>query len=215
MLRNIGKKISLAEHAYLVIKDSILNNELKPREILSEEALAEKLGISRTPLRTALKRLEFEKLVYVNSAKNTIVTDVDIKDIKDAFIVRCTVEPVCAKIACTKMSESDFLALDKIIAFQETVVQSSQLVDFMASDREFHILIAQLTDNALLEEIVEQLSIYSQRYVAATHQLDVYAPLALEEHKAIVAAFKVRDAKAAKDKMLYHIQQVAYRFFKN
>lgn len=69
MLPKIGEKLSLSDKAYKVIKEAILNNDLKPREILSEEALATKLGISRTPLRTALKRLEFEKLVNVNSTK--------------------------------------------------------------------------------------------------------------------------------------------------
>ncbi|SBW09909.1 hypothetical protein KL86DPRO_50315 [uncultured delta proteobacterium] len=67
MLPKIGHKQSLSDHAYTVIKEAILNNTFKPKDILLEESIAEMLGISRTPLRTALKRLEFEKLIFINS----------------------------------------------------------------------------------------------------------------------------------------------------
>lgn len=213
MIPKIKGKLSLSEKAYKVIKEAILNNDLKPREILSEEALAEKLGISRTPLRTALKRLEFEKLICVNSTKNTIVSDIDIKDIKDAFEVRKILEPSMAASACIKMSDDDYDKLSLMIRDQEDVVNSKQLVKFMACDREFHLYIAKCTNNGVMYEMIERLGTYNQRFCASLRHLNEFVPLAAIEHKKIFDVLKTKDVEAVKNVMLNHIEQVEHRFF--
>lgn len=213
MLPKIGEKLSLSDKAYKVIKEAILNNDLKPREILSEEALATKLGISRTPLRTALKRLEFEKLVNVNSTKNTIVADINMKDIQDAFAVRKILEPAAAAMACVLMKEEDFNTLREMIQQQETIVSSKELVKFMACDREFHLFIARCTDNGVMCEMIERLGTYNQRFCAYLRHLDEFVPLAAKEHIEIYKVLQTKNVELVKSKMIHHIEQVEYRFF--
>lgn len=213
MLPNIGKSMNLSQHAYIVIKDAILNNKIKPKEVLSEEALAAILGISRTPLRTALKMLEFEKLIFINSAKNAIVADVAKEDMEKVFVVRIALEPVAVKIACMKMDEIKVAKLEEIVKQQATAIESNEFVKFINSDREFHVLIANYTDNELLSEMIERISVSVQRFLTLSMTIPVHAHTALQEHRMIVDALKAKDPDLAETRMLLHVGDVANRIY--
>lgn len=211
MLPKIGKSMTLSQHAYIVIKEAILNNKIKPKEILSEESLASTLGISRTPLRTALKKLEFEKLIFINSSKNAVVADIKKEDMESIFVVRISLEPVAAKIACTKMTEKKLSKLENAINDQRAALKSNDFVDFINKEREFNTLIARYTENEILSDALDRINTYMQRFLTLSMEIPKYANIALLEHQMIIDALKSKEPDSAAEKMLYHIKNVAKR----
>lgn len=211
MLPKIGKSLSLSEHAYLVIKDAILNNKIRPKEILSEEALADQLGISRTPLRTALKKLEFEKLIYINSSKNAVVADIARADMDKVFVIRLALEPVAARITCSNINEAKIREIEENLTIQANSIKTNDLVKFMDSHWNFHLYFARYSENELLLEMIERTMLYTQRFLMLSMTMPQYAPIAFEEHQAIVNALKTKSPALAEANMLLHIKNSASR----
>ena len=95
-LKNLKKDPSLTDKAYSAIKSAIMSNELTPGTVLAEENLASQLGISRTPLRAALQRLQHEEIVMQNG-KNMVVAEVTERDVRDISVVRIQLEPLAIR----------------------------------------------------------------------------------------------------------------------
>ena len=96
-LKNLKKDPSLTDKAYSAIKSAIMSNELTPGTVLAEENLASQLGISRTPLRAALQRLQHEEIVMQNG-KNMVVAEVTERDVRDISVVRIQLEPLAIRL---------------------------------------------------------------------------------------------------------------------
>lgn len=88
VLPRIGAEVSLTQRANEVLREAILSNAFRPGQVLSEETLAAELAISRTPVRAALKRLEFEHMVVLNPSKNIVVADISRSDLRDVTTAR-------------------------------------------------------------------------------------------------------------------------------
>ncbi len=210
-LRKIGNEISLSEQAYLVIKDAIVNNQLKSLEVLSEETVALQLGISRTPVRSAIKRLALEKLVLMKPGKTAIVADISEQDIQKIFAIRIGLEPLAAGAAAAYITDGQIDDLEEII---ETQVEALQMQDFslyLAKEHEFHTSIADYTDNDLLYDFVDKVNVHVQRFLTLSLTLQKSSPLAVNEHRAIVSALKMHKAAAAEEAMRVHVVNVAER----
>ena len=104
-LKQIGNKMSLSDRAYEEIKQAIINGDIRQGEILTEEQLSADLGISRTPVRSAIKKLEFDDLVSINSSRNAVVVEITEKDKTDAFFARKLIEVEEAGILAEKITD--------------------------------------------------------------------------------------------------------------
>ncbi len=212
MLPKIGNRQSLSEQAYLVIKNAILQNKIKPKDVLSEESLAADLGISRTPLRAALKRLEFEHLIYSNSSRQAVVAEVNVEDAAEAYALRVAVEPVIARLLATRGLPKQYAKkLDENLKRQAQAFEVKNLVDVVTSGLEFDYLLAEATENNFFIEVVGRINIYMQRVLtlSKTHEHD--APLAVNEHREILAAITDGNADKAERLSRLHLYSGAER----
>lgn len=210
-LPKIGNDISLSEQAYLVIKEAIINNKLKPREILSEEALAAELNISRTPVRAALKRLDYERLITLNPGRNAVVADISQEDIGKVFPIRIALEALAAKLAAQEITEEQLAELDEIIVNQEEAIKMDDYDLYIQKDYEFHTYIAKFSKNEMLYNFVLNINNHVMRFHILSQTLQSSSLMALNEHHDIMLALRKRDYSAAEALMRTHVENVAAR----
>ena len=154
-LKNLKKDPSLTDKAYSAIKSAIMSNELTPGTVLAEENLASQLGISRTPLRAALQRLQHEEIVMQNG-KNMVVAEVTERDVRDISVVRIQLEPLAIHL----LSQNGGITakqLDRLYLCGEKqlyALRSGDSEAFLDQDALFHVSLAQLTGNSFLTDLV-------------------------------------------------------------
>lgn len=154
----------LGEVVFEYLRESILNGELKPGERLMEINLAEQLGVSRTPVREAIRKLEKEKFVEMLPRKGAYVADLTAKDILDVLEMRIILEGFAAALAAERMTDEEISLLEcSLKGFQDAVARQDRLV-MVEKDNEFHDLIFQATKNNKLIEIVKDLHDQFQRF---------------------------------------------------
>ncbi len=210
-LPKIGSELSLTEQAYMAIKDAIINNTLTPNEILTEEALAAQLGISRTPIRAALEKLAVQRLVKMKRGKNAVVAHISESDLRKVFDIREALDPVVIRVAAKNMTEKRCSELEKIILEQETAVNENDFELYIHKDYEFHTALSKFTDNEQLHEIMVSISSQVIRFMILSTSLQKSSYPALGEHREILDALKKRDAALAEKKMVEHGLNVVNR----
>jgi DNA-binding GntR family transcriptional regulator len=214
VLPKIGNKVSLTQRAYEIVKEAIIMNRFKPGDILSEEKLAEDLAISRTPVRSALKMLAFEHLVILNPSKNIVVTTISQKDIEDITVARIPLEATAVAIVAKQVNEIKIEELEDLIAVQKRAVEIQDYELYIKTEYEFHVLLAKLTQNKWLEEMITKVNTIIQRYLVLSGSLTKHALSAVLEHEEIINAIKEKDSKKAEKMMIKHLNNVNERMLK-
>ncbi|QIZ05552.1 GntR family transcriptional regulator [Priestia megaterium] len=211
-MRKLKSAGSLSDQAYDVIKNAIINNEIKPLEYLTEEHLAEKLGISRTPIRTAIKKLVYEGLLEMESSKQTRVRMISVEEAREYQVLRETLEPLAAKLACLSMDEEQLAFLKDICDQQRESIVEQDFCQFINLDTQFHSYLAEFTNNHKLKEFINSLRTQMQRYLILTNTIQTSASEALNEHLQIIAALERKDPEAAAECMATHVNNISNRF---
>ncbi|WP_163100420.1 GntR family transcriptional regulator [Peribacillus alkalitolerans] len=211
-MRKLKSAGSLADQAYDVIKNAIINNEIKPLEYLIEEQIAEKLGISRTPIRSALTRLAYEGLVEIEASKHTRVRMISAEEAQEYQVLRESLEPLAAQLACQSIDEEQMDFLKDICKQQQESIEEKDYCQFINLDTQFHCYLAEFTNNHKLKEFIASLRTQLQRYLILTNTIQSSAPEALIEHRKILEALENKDQKKAAELMAYHVKNVSKRF---
>ena len=197
---NMNEYLPLRDVVFNTLRQAILKGELEPGERLMEIQLADRLGVSRTPIREAIRKLELEGLVLMIPRKGAEVAKISEKNLRDVLEVRRSLEELATELACQRMSPED---LQELEAAQDEFRQAIQEAAFMKvteSDEHYHDVIYQGTGNTRLVQILnnlqEQMYRYRLEYIkdTAKHQI------LLVEHDHILRALKecrVTEAKAA------------------
>ncbi len=196
---NMNEYLPLRDVVFNTLRQAILKGELEPGERLMEIQLADRLGVSRTPIREAIRKLELEGLVLMIPRKGAEVAKISEKNLRDVLEVRRSLEELATELACQRMSPED---LQELEAAQDEFRQAIQEGDFMKiaeSDEHYHDVIYQGTGNTRLVQILnnlqEQMYRYRLEYIkdTAKHQI------LLVEHDHIFRALECRvtEAKAA------------------
>jgi DNA-binding GntR family transcriptional regulator len=146
----VNDDLTLAERAYLVLRDRLVTLVIRPGSPLNEEALAADMGLGRTPVREALKRLETERLVVVYPRRGTFATDVHITDLRHIFEVRQQLEPAAAANAASRATDKDRIRLTALLGHLET--GSSDARSLITLDMQVHRAIYAATHNPFLED---------------------------------------------------------------
>ena len=206
----IGNSVSLSDQAYFIMKDAIVNNKLQPRQVLSEEALASQLGISRTPIRAAMRRLAFEHLISF-SGKSAIVSDISEEEILKVSTVRIALEPVAARLAAGVMNEDHIEELESLLEEQQTAMEKEDYSLYIRKEYEFHTFIAGCAQNEMLQTMIEQVNVHVQRFLALSRTLQRYSGLAVNEHKLVIAALRQKNASLAENALRQHVENVTNR----
>lgn len=197
--------LPLRDVVFNTLREAILKGELKPGERLMEMHLANRLGVSRTPIREAIRMLEQEGLAVTIPRKGAQVAKMTEKDLQDVLEVRDALDELAVVCACERMTQEQFVLLQKAMKDFEAATNTDDVRSIVETDEAFHDVIYAAAANPKLENIInsarEQMYRYRYEYVKDT---SVYAQL-IEEHKAIIAGFEKRDVEYVKKIMHTHL----------
>ncbi len=190
------------------LRNSIINGDLKPGERLMEVQLAEHLGVSRTPVREAIRKLELEGLVVMVARKGAYVADVSIKDILDVLEVRSVLEGLAAYLSAERMTEEELEELELISYHFKRCIENGNTEGMIEKDMQFHDRIFKSTRNAKLIQIAQSFQEQVQRF-RITYFSEYNQPKdLLMEHQVILEAIANRDAVAAQQVAQQHIDSL-------
>ncbi len=180
----------LRDIVFQKLRNSILSGDLEPGERLMETQLGEKLGVSRTPIREAIRKLELEGLVVMIPRKGAQVAPFTKKDIADVLEVRAALEALAASLACTRTDERDLLKLQLVITEYEYAVKENDIAAMIQKDVEFHDIIFNSTKNERLIQMSQNMQEQVQRYRVAYLRGAEEGARVLQEHREILKAIK-------------------------
>ena len=208
-LEKLKTQGTLSDKAYKSLKDNILSLELKPGEVLLEDRLSEMLGISRTPIREALKKLAYEGLVSYSVGKGNCVTELNMEYFLNIYTIRDSLETLAVRLATKNRTEADIKNLRKLIADQTNIANQTVLDDrhYLEVDRRFHIKIASSSKNDMLVRYLNQINESYNRYLFFT-RFDRRAIKVIGEHTEIIDAIEEGNAKEAIEVMIGHLNGV-------
>lgn len=203
---NLNEYLPLRDVVFNTLREAILQGELVPGERLMEKQLAEKLGVSRTPIREAIRKLELEGLIIMVPRKGAEVAKITEKDIKDVLEVRAVLESLAVKLACEKMDGEGIEELEKLKDEFAEAARNKEVEVLIKKDVEFHDAIFNSTDNEKLIQIINNLREQIYRFrVKYIKRMDDYTTL-VKEHQEIVNGIKNKDKNLAKEIAIRHIE---------
>lgn len=203
---SVNEYLPLRDIVFNTLRKAILKGELAPGERLMEKQLAEKMGVSRTPIREAIRKLELEGLVIMVPRKGAEVAMITEQDIKDVLEVRASLESLAVRLACTKMAKEDINDLLKVNKAFTDAAREKDVETVIQKDVEFHDVIYHATGNEKLIQIINNLREQIYRFrVEYIRQMDDFSGL-VNEHEEIVNAIVERDSDVAKDIAIKHIE---------
>ncbi|MCP5267677.1 MAG: GntR family transcriptional regulator [Zoogloeaceae bacterium] len=187
------------------LRQRIFAHELPPGMWIDEQALAVDYGISRTPLREALKVLASEGLVTLKPRRGCYVTEISERDLDEIFPLMAMLEGRCAFEATQKADAEDIARLDAVHALLEKYALSNDKEGFFDANQEFHRAVQELADNRWLMQVIQDLRKVLK--LTRMHSLSVDGRLqqSLAEHRLIMAAIKARDPQRAEKAMHAHL----------
>lgn len=209
---------SLRERLYETLKEDILLNKYEPGEELQIDKLAQEFGVSTTPIREALVRLEGDGLVVSIPNRGVQVTPISLDDVRNLYEVRRLLEPYVAKIAARYCEEAEVEALyEKLVHLIEG---PTDLAAYINADLELHELMSQHLRNTLLKDILNQVDQHSirVRYLAESSAGGLrpeVVELVTREHLKILDAIRKRDEEKAAAATLQHLTNAEARTLKS
>ena len=201
----INEYLPLRDVVFNTLRQAILRGELEPGERLMEIQLAQKLGVSRTPIREAIRKLELEGLVIMVPRKGAEVAHITEKDMRDVLEVRSTLEELAVTLACKNVTDEVIEALKASNKVFESAIVSKDVVKIVDADVHFHDVIYNSTHNQRLIQIInnlrEQMYRYRLEYVkdARTHSI------LISEHNDIIKQLMDKNVEKAKVVVHQHI----------
>lgn len=202
---NINEYLPLRDVVFNTLRQAILKGELEPGERLMEIQLAERLGVSRTPIREAIRKLELEGLVVMVPRKGAEVASISEKNLKDVLEVRRALEELAVQIACERMTEEKLGELKEVLKEFKRAVKSKDLTAITEVDVKFHDVIYLATDNQRLIQILynlrEQMYRYRMEYIKDSSQ---HLSL-IKEHEEIIQSIENKDKERAARAAINHI----------
>lgn len=200
----------LGEVVFDYLRNAILSGDLKPGERLMEISLAEQLGVSRTPVREAIRKLELENFVEMIPRKGAYVAQLKAKDILDILEIRALFDGYAAAAAAEKMSEDEVKALSATLDKFNKAVTKGDKQAMIDTDNRFHDQLIQSTKNRKLIEIVSGLQDQFQRFrIIYFNEFDNYGDMQ-NSHQELYEAISRRDTRAARERAEKHIKIVEH-----
>jgi len=198
---------SLRNKVFKYIKSQIISGAYGPGETLLESKLADELGVSRTPIREAIRLLEMEGLVETTTKKGASVLGISQQDVEDIYAIRQLVEGLAARWAAERLSAADLKELQKTYELMEFYAQKHEVEEIAELDNKFHQMIYEAGGSKILYLTLRNLHQYVQIARLKSLSMQNRLPLTLSEHRAILEAFEAKDADAAEKAMTEHVRQ--------
>lgn len=198
--------LPLRDVVYNTLRNAILRGELKPGERLMEMHLANRLGVSRTPIREAIRMLEQEGLAVTVPRRGAQVAKMTEKDLQDVLEIRDAMDELAVKMACQRMTGEMLQELKETMRDFEVAAETKDVRQIVEADEAFHNVIYRMADNPKLEMIVqnlkEQMYRFRYEYVKGNESYDRL----ISEHRAIIEGFERQDGAYVKKIMHLHLE---------
>lgn len=203
--KETGDKYSLRGKVYDRIREDILNGVYQEQEELKEATLGEKMGVSRTPVREALRQLELEGLVEIIPNKGARVTGITKKDIEDIYQIRYLLEGLSARWATEHITEEQLEKMEETLYLTEFHARKENFVQVYDLDSQFHELLYEASGSKMLNHILSDFHMYLTRIRKTSLATDNRSKNSTDEHRAILDAIKERDPDKAEECAHNHI----------
>jgi len=198
----------LSKKVYQVLKAEIIKGSLKPGTKLLEGKIAEQMGVSRTPVREALKELAAEGFAKMTPNQGIVINNISIEDLQEVLQISVVLEGLAARLAAKMIKEKEIKELEKILRKMEYYTKKGDILDFSRRATEFHALVVNACGNNKLIQIRKNLYDQAHRYRMGSLNNPGRLKYSLEEHRKIVEALKRKDSEQADRLSQKHIENV-------
>lgn len=197
---------TVSDSVYLWIKNAIIQGDFKPGEHIAQERLTKTLGVSRTPVRDAMKRLESEGLLITKPHCGAVVFQLSGAHLKEIYEIRILMEQYCAEKTCAIITDEEIHHLEEINTNMQHYSNTSK--EFMQLDRQFHAFFCSLSGCTNALEILEGLWNKCDSFKSIYYSLDGRARDTLAEHGRIITALRERNVTDLKNAIDSHLKDV-------
>lgn len=207
------KTISLADQVFEHLEIDILSGKYQKGESLTESKLSAELGVSRTPIREALRRLEQEHLIE-EAPKGVVVVGISEKDLEDIFTVRLKLEGPVAAMAALNYTDEQLAVIREALEFQEFYLNKNDPDRIKSMDSRFHETIYKMSGSTVLYDVLEPLHKKILKYRKASVSNTSRAEASVAEHRAIYEALAVRDSQKVERLVTEHLNNAYHHICK-
>ena len=212
---NMDEYLPLRDVVFKTLRQAILKGELEPGERLMEIQLAERLGVSRTPIREAIRKLELEGLVLMIPRKGAEVAKISESNLRDVLEVRRSLEELAIDLACQRITEEELDELNKAEVDFKAAIENGDAMQIAQTDESFHEIIYNSTKNQKLVQILnnlrEQMYRYRLEYIKDADKRQIL----MVEHEHTLKALTLRHIQEAKMAVREHIDNQEITILKN
>ena len=180
------------------LRDAIRKGKLKPGERLMESQLAEDLGVSRTPVREAIRKLELEGYVIMMPRRGTYVANLSIRDVNEVFEIRTSLDSLASGLAAERITDEELERLQRLLVAIGGYIEENDMDKIVECDTEFHDLLYQASRNSRLVGIIFNLREQLTRFRSTSMAFPGRLKATLEEHRRIVEAIAQGDVAEAR-----------------
>lgn len=203
---NMDEYLPLRDVVFKTLRQAILKGELEPGERLMEIQLAERLGVSRTPIREAIRKLELEGLVLMIPRKGAEVAKISENNLRDVLEVRRSLEELAIDLACQRITAEELESLNKAEVDFKAAIGNGDAMQIAQTDEQFHEIIYNSTKNQKLVQILNNLREQMYRYRMEYLKDKRMHKTLVDEHEAIRKALKKHDPVKAGNAVKVHIE---------
>ncbi len=190
---------TLREKILETIREAILKGNLKPGEKVAEPELAERFGISRTPIREAFRQLESEGYLTVIPRKGAVVAALSERDVEEFYAIKSILEGYAASLAAGNLTEKELERLEVVNQKLRTLANEGDVRSFYRVHNEFHEIFLKAADNVKLYELIHQLGMKFNRLRMASLSVTGRMEISVDEHEKLLDAFRRKDGNAAEN----------------
>lgn len=195
--------------------EDILSGRMKPGEKLNINEISGRLGVSRTPIREALKQLVSAGLVENEPHRSPFIKKLSIEEIIDLYCIRAALDGIASRLATFHLADAQIDELERLCALMETLSEASQYTETLAANYRFHSSIYAAAGSARLQELCLQFYRNSEQYRHLAMDIPGSHAEICEEHREIVKAFRLRDSETADNSTRRHYFNLARRIAKS
>lgn len=203
------KTISLADQVFDHLENDILSGKYQRGEVLTESKLCAEMGVSRTPIREALRRLEQEHIIE-ESGKGSVVIGINEKDLEDIFLIRKSLECMAASLAAKNRTDEQLKDLKEALEFQEFYLNKNDPEQIKLMDNRFHETLYKLSGSTTFYDTLVPLHKKIQKYRRASVENSSRAAASVAEHRKIYEAIEAKNSASAAKYASEHVEN-AYR----
>ncbi len=213
--QEVTDKYSLRGRVFNKLREDILSGKYEEHEELKEVAIGEELGVSRTPVREAFRQLELEGLIQIVPNKGAYVTGITAKDVKDIYMIRSSLEGMCARLATENITTEQLEELEENVYLASFHASKGHMEQMAELDNRFHHILYEACDSKMLQKLLQDFHQYVMRVRRKTLSTKERGIASNEEHRLIMEAIKDKNAKEAERLANQHMNNAYDNMVKN